>query len=980
VVLVAVLWWPAAAVQAAPLACPTDVVSGAVEVPATVFAGTQVPVLVSLQNNSEVSQTGLSVSFAMASLQTPGVYVDEYVALRNVALAPQSNASYAADWIVSPHIPSGQYQILATVFGSALAEPVVIISPSFTVVSEISSQVNFTFAQSFVGGQHYDKSHGYVESLATTTPVVVGLTNYATTPHSTQVTWSVYHTANLHGTPVWESTSQLVSLAPGDTQSVAMELPPLAPGVYQLVVTQRTGEFTESMLFDLRDPAAPLSVSGLSVATTPLTDTTVITACLAGTAVAGDSVIFTVVDETGRSVVQESVSAMAAGAISTTLPVPYTLSSFQILAHTMNASGELMSGVMSDYTCVAAGGNTCIETSTTFAWLRFLVVTSGILVSVSALVYVIYRQIRRVRFERTQTKLAMQLLTVVAMIVVFTHGVPAAIAGPVPPLPPPPPLLVPPLPPLPALPPVTIPPLPPPPPIFPPIVLPPPTLPPVVPPPVPPLPPPPPVVPPAATNSAPFMPDITHSVPVLVSSPVAIDIRAIDPDGDALFYEIDWDVSGTPDQRVPATGIVPSGTTVTISRTWATPGAKTFAARAVDTAGATSPWRTTTLTVTSPSQAMVTLEVQTTTAPAWSSSDATVLPAETVRIRWSSTDATACTSPDFVTGNAAQNLTGTLVPTPAVGDTRVFTISCTGAGLPGSDTIAVTTTAVPLPVINLVSIVGGVIGTDRTISVGEAVEAQWSATNATYCDTINLDTTSTLIADTSPLTEPAPSMTEQYGVRCYNSAGDSTVKTFSITTYPLVTLAFGASASITGLPTSVLSILPTDTLYVTWSSTGATSCISPDFSVGGGDTRSKIDHIITPIPAVGTGKVYQLTCTGPGGSDTAAVSVNTINPVVPPPPVSAPTPTISAAKRVVRYGQTTTLTYGAGTTDPMTCTVSGPGLTPLTFDPSTAPASATITTPAIIATQRYSITCEPTPGALYSSFVDISNTGTIEEI
>ncbi len=114
-------------------------------------------------------------------------------------------------------------------------------------------------------------------------------------------------------------------------------------------------------------------------------------------------------------------------------------------------------------------------------------------------------------------------------------------------------------------------------------------------------------VPPPPPNRPPQAPEIKGAdmgtspaitAPVGVSVPFTI--RSIDPDLDALYYTIDWDINGIFETRLPLTGSVPSGTALPTSYTWSTAGVYTFATRAHDSAGAVSPITTHTITISNP--------------------------------------------------------------------------------------------------------------------------------------------------------------------------------------------------------------------------------------------------------------------------------------------------------------------------------------------------------------------------------------------
>jgi hypothetical protein len=114
------------------------------------------------------------------------------------------------------------------------------------------------------------------------------------------------------------------------------------------------------------------------------------------------------------------------------------------------------------------------------------------------------------------------------------------------------------------------------------------------------------VVPPVV-NTAPLPPVIKGadmateaSVSEPVSTLVPFTIRAVDPEGDNLYYVIDWDNDGSINERLPNTGTVVSGTPRSTDHIWSTAGSYTFSVRAIDDSGLVSPWVSHTILITDP--------------------------------------------------------------------------------------------------------------------------------------------------------------------------------------------------------------------------------------------------------------------------------------------------------------------------------------------------------------------------------------------
>ncbi len=87
---------------------------------------------------------------------------------------------------------------------------------------------------------------------------------------------------------------------------------------------------------------------------------------------------------------------------------------------------------------------------------------------------------------------------------------------------------------------------------------------------------------PPATNSAPSAPTVTGPSSGNPDTSYTFTIRSTDPESDQVRYEIDWDMNGTQDELVPASGYTTSGTSLTASHSWTGTGTKTFQVRARD--------------------------------------------------------------------------------------------------------------------------------------------------------------------------------------------------------------------------------------------------------------------------------------------------------------------------------------------------------------------------------------------------------------
>lgn len=105
-------------------------------------------------------------------------------------------------------------------------------------------------------------------------------------------------------------------------------------------------------------------------------------------------------------------------------------------------------------------------------------------------------------------------------------------------------------------------------------------------------------------NSPPDRPVIRgadrSTLPLLSASPgqvVPFTVFATDPDGDMIYYEVDWNTDGASDERLPAAGLVPSDTALNTAFAWPVVGSYRLSVRAIDSFGNRSLWSTHDITI-----------------------------------------------------------------------------------------------------------------------------------------------------------------------------------------------------------------------------------------------------------------------------------------------------------------------------------------------------------------------------------------------
>ena len=289
---------------------------------------------------------------------------------------------------------------------------------------------------------------------------------------------------------------------------------------------------------------------------------------------------------------------------------------------------------------------------------------------------------------------------------------------------------------------------------------------------------------PPPSNNPPSYPIVTGESSVVAGNPYTVNFVSTDPDGDNLYYEIDWNDDSIADQRVPSSGYVAEGVSQSVIRTWSTPGSYTVNVRAVDQPGAISNWGWNTFEVTTPS---ATLDFQVSVnGGAYVASDQTISSTDTLAFQWSTTNVTSCTGTNLNTGGAANN-PNLPVATPSSGTIVTYTIDCTATdGTTVTRTLNVTVASVPLPTVTVESRVDGIgswVAADRTIDAGQFVEMQWSSTNAVSCTGISAPSVNTL-AGTTTVSNPVAGTFQDYGVTCFNSDGVPGGGDFRLTVNP----------------------------------------------------------------------------------------------------------------------------------------------------------------------------------------------------
>jgi uncharacterized protein (TIGR03382 family) len=185
-----------------------------------------------------------------------------------------------------------------------------------------------------------------------------------------------------------------------------------------------------------------------------------------------------------------------------------------------------------------------------------------------------------------------------------------------------------------------------------------------------------------------------------------------------------------------------------------------------------------------------------------------------------------------------------------------------------------------------------------TVSLQGSTTLQWTATNAASC-TASGGWSGTRGLSGSETVGPLAATTT-FVLTC-TGPGGSASRTVS------VAVANGSPAPTVSISASPPSIAAGESTSLAWQSTNATGC-----EASGGWSGAKATDGNETVGPVQASTVYTLSCTGPGGSATAATSVSV---------AAAPTLTLQANPATVGAGQSATLTWT--TTGANSCIASG---------------------------------------------------------
>ena len=243
---------------------------------------------------------------------------------------------------------------------------------------------------------------------------------------------------------------------------------------------------------------------------------------------------------------------------------------------------------------------------------------------------------------------------------------------------------------------------------------------------------------------------------------------------------------------------------------------------------------------------------------------------------WSAVNATSCSASGGWSGSrSVEGNEGT----GALQSTTTFTLTCSGPGGSATRSVTIAVNEPDGPTVSLSAAAS-------QVASGESTTLTWTSANADSCSadggwsgpraTEGNQSTGVLTSDT------------QFTLTCTGVGGSATDSvTVAVTTpdAPTVTLSAASTELSDG-----------DATTLSWSSTGADSCTASGDWSGPRETSGN-----TSTGALTADASYTLSCTGPGGTDQATVSINVT--------ALEPTVALTAEESVVSAGDATTLTW-----------------------------------------------------------------------
>jgi hypothetical protein len=260
-------------------------------------------------------------------------------------------------------------------------------------------------------------------------------------------------------------------------------------------------------------------------------------------------------------------------------------------------------------------------------------------------------------------------------------------------------------------------------------------------------------------------------------------------------------------------------------------------------------------------------------------------------LTWTSQNATSCTvTPGNFTGTSGSQTTGNLMAS------RMYTLTCTGAGGSATDTVTVN--------VNAAAQVSADIkanGSDGPVSISYNTSANltWTSQNADSC----VVTPGSFAGTSGSHATGNLTAAQTYTVTCTGQGGTATDTVTVNVSAQQITADIKANGS-----DSAISIAYNTAATLTWTSSGATSCTIQPGSISGTSGSQSTGNLTASTN-------YILTCTNGTNTATDSVAVNVAA------QTQAPTVTISANPASITQGNTSIITWSSA--NATTCTAAG---------------------------------------------------------
>jgi hypothetical protein len=280
-----------------------------------------------------------------------------------------------------------------------------------------------------------------------------------------------------------------------------------------------------------------------------------------------------------------------------------------------------------------------------------------------------------------------------------------------------------------------------------------------------------------------------------------------------------------------------------------------------------------------------------------------VQPGETATLTWSAQDATACEASGGWTGSRA--VSGSQAVGPLSSDTS-FGLTCSGPG--GSISRSLQVAMAQSASLSLSLKVN-----PSQVVYGESTMLTWSSSGASSC------AASGAWSGSRPLSGLAISSslisTSTFSIECRNGLGQVQAASATVKVLPPAPSGPGTTPGVSPAPVVSLvadatEVMAGKSVKLAWSSQNATDCRASGAWQGARAVQG--NETVGPLS---TNSSFGLTCTGPGGSQAAAVNVT----VTTPPPQSKIA--LSAAPAEVPVNGSATLNWSG--TNVTSCTASG---------------------------------------------------------